>query len=83
MAGPSGGVLDLFVSSTRIWNYGNLVDTQITSRAYPRLEPLFNPDARFADSGGLEEPNRNGARQNEVLDLDIRIRRQVGRTVTP
>ena len=77
---PEGGNLDLLVSTTFAWNYQNTVDTQVTS-GWPSLDILENPDARY--QGGDPLVNYLGARPGVFVELDIRIRRKPGKTVTP
>lgn len=81
---PEGGNLDLLVSSTFTLNYENLVDTQ-ASEGWPILDILDNPSARLAyrpDTAG-HLVNDKGARPGAYVELDIRIRRKPGKTVTP
>ena len=81
---PRGGNLDLLVNSTLNWNYANGADTQVNS-GWPILDIYENPAARLAylpDTFG-EFVTDKGARPGAFLELDIRIRRKPGKTVTP
>ena len=81
---PDGGNLDLLVNSTFNANYQNGVDTQI-SQDWPILDIFENPSARLAyrpDTAG-QLVNDKGARPGAYVELDIRIRRKPGKTVTP
>lgn len=81
---PEGGNLDLLVNSTFNRNYGNGVDTQ-KNEGWPDLDIFENPSARLAyrpETGG-EVVTDKGARPGAYVELDIRIRRKPGKTVTP